>query len=378
MLSRPFLRSAAAVAATAAAVAVTAPACATGVASRVQTSNAMTAATARSVAVPSGFRPGSASFISLATGFVLGGVNCKPGHVCRAMLVATDDAGARWRVLGSPAGAITGDGTTTVDSVVFASQRIGWIYRPGIWVTTDGGDSWSRLRLGGSVMDMTVSSATVYAVVAAPRTGKQELFASPVGRNAWHRVSGVGTSPPEPSLAALGKSAWFGAGNTLWATADGSHWNAYAFACARTGYSLAGIAAASRSLVYFLCLNDNSSMGHERMEVMVSADGGKAERLAGGKSPVIGDNGLIAVPPGNPKVITFAASPGIPSWIGRSANGGKTWRQIGPLYGNGGWDSLQYLSKTVGWIVLGLPGFGRTSELLRTTDAGLSWHQVSF
>lgn len=180
-------------------------------------------------------------------------------------------------------------------------------------------------------------------------------------------------------LTAFGHSAWLGRGNTVWAKAAGSPWRAYAFHCAKTGYALAGISAVSTSRVYFLCLNSSADMGHELKEVMVSTDGGRTERLAGGKSPVIGDDGdsLIAAPPGNPSVISFAASPGVPSWIGRSGDGGKTWRQVGPLYGDLPWNSLQYVSKTTGWIVLGRPGLGGAPELLRTTDAGLSWHRIS-
>jgi len=333
---------------------------------------AAAAGAARLAAVPAGFRPGSASFVSPAAGFVLGAVNCKPGHLCRAMLVATGDAGARWRVLASPAGA------TSADNVAFAGKRTGWIYGSGLWVTRDGGGSWRRIRLGGRVMGMAVSAGTAYAIVVPPGKASEELFASPAGRSAWHRVRGVRPGLPGSALAAFGQSAWFGAGSTVWATAGGSRWTARAFACAKTGYTLAGIAAASPSRVYFLCLNANSTMGHERMEVMVSANGGRTERLAGGKSPVIGDGGLIAVPPGNPSVITFAASPGVPSWIGRSADGGKTWSQVGPLYGDGPWNTLRYAGKTAGWIVLGRPGLGGVPELLRTTDAGLSWHQVSF
>lgn len=358
-------------AAMAAAAAVAGPADAAGITSRARPADAVMAAVTGPAAVPAGFRPGSASFVSPVAGFVLGAVNCEPGHVCRAMLVATGDAGTRWRVLASPAGA------TSADNVAFAGRRTGWIYGSGLWVTRNGGGSWRRLRLGGHVASMAVSVGTAYAVVQ-PRTPGEELFASPVGRNAWRRVAGVRPGMPGSALAAFGKSAWFGSGKTLWATAGGSRWRAHAFACAKAGYALAGISAASSSRVYFLCLNFNSDMGHERMEVMVSANGGRTERLAGGKSPVIGDGGLIAVPPGNPSVITFAASAGVPSWIGRSANGGKTWRQVGPLYGDGPWNSLQYASKTAGWIVLGRAGLGGAPELLRTTDAGLSWRQVRF
>jgi photosystem II stability/assembly factor-like uncharacterized protein len=40
-------------------------------------------------------------------------------------------------------------------------------------------------------------------------------------------------------------------------------------------------------------------------------------------------------------------------------------------------NSLSYVSRTVGWIVVGGPGSG-ASRLLQTTDAGRTWHQIGF
>jgi hypothetical protein len=356
-----------------AAAAMAAPASAAGIAGSARTPGIVTAAAVRPAAVPAGFRPGSASFVTAKAGYVLGAVNCKPGHKCKSTLVATDDAGASWRVVPAPLG------STTDENVLFSGKRTGWIFGyDGLWVTRNGGTSWRRLRLGGSLQGLAVSSATVYAVVTPPRKSTQELFASPTSRNRWHVVTGAGPGGPESALGAFGRSAWFVSGSTLWTTAGGSPWKSYPFACARTGYQVAGITAANPSRVYFLCLNFNSSMGHERMEVMVSTDGGQTEQLAGGKSPVIGDGGLLAVPPGNPSVLTFAASPGVPSYMARSANGGKTWKQVGRLFGDGPWNSLQYVTRTVGWIVLGRAGLGGAPELLGSTNAGASWHQVGF
>jgi len=69
------------------------------------------------------------------------------------------------------------------------------------------------------------------------------------------------------------------------------------------------------------------------MEVMTSADGGKTEHLSGRTAPITGDGGVIALPPWSRAVITFATSVGAPSWIGRSADGGKTPQARGVLQG---------------------------------------------
>src|ERR1035438_1364711 len=53
-------------------------------------------------AVPASFQPASASFVSPASGYVLGAVGCTLGHVCSARLVSTTDGGARWHFANAP------------------------------------------------------------------------------------------------------------------------------------------------------------------------------------------------------------------------------------------------------------------------------------
>lgn len=315
-------------------------------------------------AVPTGFQPLSASFLSAARGFVLGTVNCPPGHSCKQWLVATADGGAHWRVLPTP------PPDTSARNVVFAGRRIGWAYSPGLWVTRDGGTHWRRLTIHGLVDTVQVAAGIAYAIVSPAGESGTELFASPVGRSAWKHVGAL-TSAPVSSLAVLGHSVWFGAGSSIWTTADGRHWHNLPFACTGSHYGLTSIAAATASRVDFLCTNTaNFDTASEGMEVMASADGGKTEHLAGRKAPVIGDGGVITLPPGRPAVITFATSVGIPSWLGRSSDGGKTWRRVA-LYRSGGWNSLSYVNGTEGWIV------NTTVQLLRTTDSGRTWHKVA-
>ena len=80
--------------------------------------------------------------------------------------------------------------------------------------------------------------------------------------------------------------------------------------------------------------------------------------------------GAIAVPPRASAVITLAAE----YFLYRSADGGKTWKTV-LFYGGGAtWSSLSYVSGTVGSVVVSSGG----QWLLRTTDAGLTWHQIGF
>ncbi len=320
----------------------------------------------RGRAVPSGFQPGSASFLSANAGFVLGAVNCPPGHFsCRPWLVATTDGGRHWSVLATPPRG------TQVDNLAFASDRVGWIYGSGLWVTRDGAARWRRLAVRGRVESLAIAGATAYAIVVPPRSETSELVASPVGRDEWRPVRAVGDVS---ELTTAGTTVWAASGSGAWTRARG-RWQEHPFACAGN-YQLIGIAAASKSWVDFLCASSAAfNTGEEGIEIMTSRDGGRSVHLAGRKGPVIGDGGTIALPPRQAKVLTFAGSAGIPSWIGRSADGGRTWRRVG-LFGDGPWRSLAYVTAATGFIVLGTPGYGGHPELLRTTDAGLRWRPV--
>jgi hypothetical protein len=340
--------------------------------------NAVSASPALAVtaAVPADFQPVAASFISTTRGFVLGTVGCRPHAFCKARLIRTTDDGMHWRFLTAPDVLVTDPSRVPrhrdISDLAFAGRRTGWLFGPGLWVTRDAGGRWRRLAIGGQVALMAVSSGTVYAVVIPPRSASTRLYASPAGKNAWTRIPGV-TAGPDASLAVFGRAAWFGSGSTVWATADGRHWHKHPFACSGTFYQLTDIAAASTSLVRFLCTDTaDFNTAEEGMEVMTSSDGGTTEHLSGRTAPITGDGGVIAMPPGSRAVITFATSVGAPSWIGRSADGGKTLRRVAFFRAGGFWRSLGYVSRTQAWIVRG------TAALLHTSDAGRTWHKVPF
>ncbi len=346
--------------------------------------------------VPVGFEPMSASFLSPSTGFVLGGVGCTHGHqACQARLAATTDGGAQWHFVGAPDVLLfygAGDLLTQasrVSGVVFASRQDGWLYGPGLYATHDGGAHWQRISLGGNIVPslgggvtaMAASGGIAWAVVDPdPFHGlADELYRSPVGRNAWARVGTM--TAASAVFATSGRAAWFApsAGRQyLWTTADGVRWHKYPFRCPGTYYRPAGIAATSPSHVEFLCAFPQGMFQTEK-EVLLSLNGGRTAHLIG-PAPMRGDVAGFAVLPQRAAMITIAVvTPGL-DYLYRSANGGKTWSQVA-VPGTGGGvslGSLSYVSPTVGWMVIGGPFGGGTSRLLRTTDSGATWHQVRF
>jgi hypothetical protein len=328
-----------------------------------------------------GFHPNAASFLSPGTGFALGAVDCGPGQACHARVAATVDAGARWRFM-----AARGVTMSDVRGILFASARTGWLYGPQLWGTTDGGRRWRRLLPGTTVLGLVRAGTNVYAWVESVHDGHSFglLYASLVGGGSWHLVRAIASGQGE-FLASFGRTAWFGTGPpagpaTVW-TSAGRGWARRTFTCPGSGYALADVAAASDSDIGFLCVNSvGFSMSTEGAKLLSSDNGGGTFRLAGTWTPtVVGDGGVIAYPPGQPKIISFIPPPGGGlGAFGRSADGGRRWYALPGYSPELSWNSLAYVTATAGWVVSGQVGNGPASVLLRTTDSGRTWHPVSF
>ncbi len=151
--------------------------------------------------VQASFDPGSVTFISLQTGWVLGTAPCASGRECLA-LRETTDAGRAWsarplpasllaaadRLVGGVPAAVHGMAGLNVR---FADRRDGWIYgslavttgsyRPTLWSTHDGGLVWREqplpgLGLDSSIFDLQAAAGTAYQVQSSPpRRDRQEL-----------------------------------------------------------------------------------------------------------------------------------------------------------------------------------------------------------
>ena len=331
--------------------------------------------------VPGSFQPAAASFVSPAWGVVLGGAGCTASRACRAELAVTADGGAHWSVMRGPAVWLGdgGSGLPQVSQVVFASRADGWLYGSGsVWATHNGGASWRESKLPGSIATMAASARAVYAVVG------NQLYRSPLGQNAWRRVSAGPRSGPVTGnvLAVWGNSVWFGGNTSVWASADGVHWARYRFGCpglAYGRYGLAGISAASARDVAVLCAAPQG-MFHTVMTVLVSVDGARSGWQTLRAPPPEGDVAAFAAAPGGFGLISVAVvTPGLDN-IYRLPKPGQSWATVG-IPGTGGGvplSSLQFMSPAVGSFVVGDPVFGMHSELLRTTDAGQAWHPVRF
>jgi len=329
---------------------------------------------------PKGFEAASASFVSARTGFVLGTRRCSV-LPCKALLRKTVNGGKTWTWVPAPAVSLvppfTAPPLSNVSTVRFSSARDGWLFSPGLWATTNGGKRWRQVSLPGEVIALAASDGVVFAVTEPVNggLGQARLYRSRIGTNRWTRVAGVA---PANALTVSGHSVWAGVAPTMSRSTDsGKHWSKLPFRCPADAPDATAVAAASPASVALACTNPSFPQpGSSHKDVFTSANGGRTFHLAGHPAEP-GNTGLLAMPPGNPQVITLTATSGA-SYLYRSADTGKTWRMATFFDGGLGFRDLAYASATTGYLIHygGSPVIAYGKGLMRTTNAGATWRTI--
>jgi len=336
---------------------------------------------------PKVFEAQSVSFVSAKTGFVLGTRSCST-LPCAALLEKTVNGGTSWTSVHVPAVSLvptfTASPASAVSSVRFENRNDGWLFGPGLWATANGGKHWRRVRaVPGEIIDLAVSDGEVF-VSTEPAGGSLDqarLYESRVGSGKWTLVPKVA---PLNLVTVFGHSVWAGSANgvepSFWTSTDsGKHWSRLSFHCPKVAVTASAVAAASASDVAIACSDQGYPQpGLSVKEVFTSANGGHTFHLAAGTPPEAGQVYGLAMPPGNSKVITINAASGA-SYFYESANGGKTWKSEEYLDAGLGFNDLAYVSATTGYVIhfLGTPVIATSDGLLKTTNAGKTWKQVT-
>jgi photosystem II stability/assembly factor-like uncharacterized protein len=329
---------------------------------------------------PKGFEADSASFVTAQTGFVLGTRHCSE-LPCAARLTRTTDGGKTWTALPAPAVSLVPPVTATpasaVSTVRFENASDGWLFGPGLWATTDGGKQWRQVPLPGVVVALAASDGVVFAS-AEPANGglnQTRLYRSKVGSTTWARVAGV---TPSAALAVSGHSVWAGIAPALATSTDGGrHWSTLPFHCPASHIDASGLAAASTADVALACSNSGFPQpGQSQKDVFTSTDGGRTFTLAGHPAEA-GETGLLAMPPGQPTLITLTAISGA-SYLYQSVNGGAAWHRATYFDGGLSFRDLAYVTASTGYLIhfSGGPVIAYGKGLMKTVNAGASWQNV--
>jgi len=326
--------------------------------------------------VPRGFRVASVTFVSANDGWVLGTTRTCAHAPCTSVL-RTTNGGRSWVGIPAPKYKLARSGMSAgLQRLRFANAVDGYAYGSQLWVTHNGGSSWHRVRqVSGYITDLEASAGVVYAASTVTRSGKQEIYSSPAGRDSWKPVKGLPEAPGTGGLGDItlhGKAGWVILGGGLWETRNGSHWTKAPFACP-PHYGIAGVGAYSTEQITLLCVG-NPGAGSTAKLLFASSDGGVRFTRAG-RPPRGGDGGLLAEP--SPKHVFVASASGA-TFIYASTDGGRHWRTVKKLDDGGlGWNDFGFTTATQGVAVEGTPAFG-TTHLWLTRNAGRSWQAVKF
>ena len=335
-------------------------------------------------AVPAGFEPVSATFISSADGWVLGSVPCQ-GARCPT-IVRTTDGGSTWSSIPAPRttlgaqGDLTGNG---ISAVRFANASDGWAFGPELWATHDGGATWARVRIGGLPAGATVAAleaarGIVHAVAYDTDRNDFPIASSPVGSDDWRvadvRLS-IGAGPvPAIQLVLSGTSGWVLENDRTvvgGARLVAGTWQSWNPPCLDV-VGPAILAASSPTNVIAAC--DVGLWSTPQGEhLYVSNDGGATFSTVGGRMP-INSAAAVATPDGSTIVVAGSKASG--EALVTSFDGGRTW----PSTLNAGMvqiSQLGFTTRTQGLLITSDSSSG-AGTMLMTHDGGRTWTRVTF
>jgi photosystem II stability/assembly factor-like uncharacterized protein len=336
------------------------------------------------------FHAQSQSWATPQHGWLLGSVAC--GSAQCTTTLRTVDGGTTWKTLGSLSAPLTNEDPTGLTELRFADDLHGWAYGPALWATNDGGASWRAQALpnGRPVIALAADAQVAYAVGSSCdfnqgltdcRRG-MTLWRTTPGAASWVQVSLRLPIGIAASLTLRGTVAYLAiptpgskAADAVFATVDGLNWAARPDPCsAADGEYLSSVAPVSDTQVALLCQGD-IGFGYAHKVVWRSNDNARTISDAG----TLPQYGIVSELTATPNGTLLVSSFSIGSWIYRNG-GGQAWTTSEDLGDGGiGWNDIRFTTDQVGFVIHG-PAFccGQhgPGELWKSTDAGLTWHQV--
>jgi photosystem II stability/assembly factor-like uncharacterized protein len=340
------------------------------------------------------------SWVSAAEGWALAAQPCATGTCTR--MARTADAGRHWQQLPGPPATIQDGGAdcaaqACVTHVSFAGPAIGYLYGPGLLMTTDGGLTW-HAPPGPQTEALTIAGGQVYRVTythgGCPGPCQPALQEAAAGSASWRTLTGALAEPGRSGSAQIIASgphvlvAMYGslagpvpAQAVVYRSPDGGTWRQAADPCGGLGRGgpdkeedLVGLAAAPGGFFAGLCAPHDMTSTF----VITSADAGASWRSA------------AAPPPGQWPGLVAAASPAtIAVASGATGGGGPyTARLLVTTDGGRHWVTAATDTQNLGagsapaWLGFETPlagqWLGDPHGVWTTTDGGLHWTRTAF
>jgi hypothetical protein len=360
--------------------------------------------------VPANFRPTSVTFVSAHIGAVIGQAGT-PGHCATAYctsLAGTSDYGTSWYGVSAP---LTGapDGSQGVGQIRFLNTSDGWAFGPQLWVTDDGGASWTQEDTGGMrVTDLETAGDRAFALFAkctgsgtdfGAHCTSFSLYTSRAGSNQWQQVSGPVSGLRLPQTAAAqaasaslvltgGPASGTGyllapSGQLLSGPLTGAAWTeageqepCQPGAPGPDGQPAGALLAADSSELVLVCASaTDAATDSQTKSVSESSDNGVTWSAPESASP--GGIAASVATQEQGSLVVLATDAGI--YLSTDSGGNWQLAQASPGGAAAGETGFSYVGMTSPLDGVALPADPALHEVFITTDGGRSWrpHAVS-
>ncbi len=353
--------------------------------------------------VPANFQPGSVTFVSTDTGWVIGQAGT-PGHCATqycTSVARTGDAGKAWTGVPAP---LTGppDGAAGVGQIRFLNLQDGWAFGPELFATHDGGEHWTAIDTHGlRVTDLETVGGRAFGLFAScsgtgPAFAGQctsfSLYSSLASADDWTPVgpatSGLaqGGQDGSASIVLTGATGYLLApdGMLYAGPVEGSApWQAVARVPCAVGPAQqdgqptgALLAAASATRLVVACTPPPVPGGAQKKLIFASADGGASWQPI---EPVT--SGPTAVAPAAGTATSLAATSagsvvlGTTQGIDVLAGTGTAWQQVALSGAPAG--GFIFVGMTTAEQGVAVPADVAAGTVWFTFDAGQHWQPSS-
>jgi photosystem II stability/assembly factor-like uncharacterized protein len=298
------------------------------------------------------------------------------------------DGGVTWSAAVKVASLLVAEGDAPPHvGVRFISPQTGWVFGPGIYATSDGGQTWTDTLAGAAVSDIATFGDSAWAI-----TGCDPQLASPCPSSllAWDGTSrswhAAPHQPPVTSgplhLIIISVMRAFVVqmpemDTRIVRTDDGGlTWTTLRIPC--RGFAGMPVATLDGVHVWLVCPSQPGA-GSQAKVVYTSGNGGDTWSLRASTDPP-GTVGTITISGYAQGLALSSATTGFLAMargdLYRSTDGGVNWVASGISPGDGFFSALDFVDSTHGWVVLQVSS-DRPAGLYRTTDAGASWTLAS-
>ena len=306
---------------------------------------------------------------------------CDPQHGdCRVFTKATADGGRTWSgphtIESTPwpaSGSTPGPWDLGVSQLAFTNANDGYAYGPHLFVTHDGGTTWTRIDTQDPVIEL--DAATQPPLVLEGRGCDAGLWCAHtyVSTLTADQIARTRPQPPFPATQLVrvdDRMAYASTSNSLAITRDaGSTW---ATVPLPKGGCVTDLSATGPNSLWLVCGNDGAA-GTMRKQLWRSDDAGATWRgpkeleYLGYANHIVADSKDVAW--------RFGARAG----LFHTTDGGESWHpEISRTYGEGGGapSGFAVAGPDNAWILDHTGGRSSTFTLRMTRDAGRTWRSV--